>query len=44
MIAGEFADADAITAETTRLIDEPMVEDRRTHTSSITLEDALTYG
>jgi hypothetical protein len=44
MIAGELADDDAITAETTRLVDEHAVDDRESHTSSITLEDELTYG
>lgn len=44
MIAGEFADDDAITAETTRLLAEDTVDDRRSHTSWITLEDALTNG
>jgi hypothetical protein len=44
MIAGELADDDASTAENTRLVDEPTMDDARSHTSSITLEDALTYG
>jgi hypothetical protein len=44
MIADEFADVDAITAESTRLVAEQTVDDAPGHTSSITLEDALTYG
>jgi hypothetical protein len=44
MIAGELAGDDTLTEETTRLTPEHTVGDRRSHTSSITLEDALTYG
>ena len=44
MIAGELSDGDTLTAETMRLVAEHKVDDRRSHTSSITLEDALTYG
>jgi hypothetical protein len=44
MIAGELTDDDALAAENTHLVDEHTAEDRRRHASSITLEDALTYG
>jgi hypothetical protein len=44
MIAGELTDGDARTAESARLVTESAVDDQGSHTSSITLEDALTYG
>jgi hypothetical protein len=44
MIAGEYADVDAMTAESMRLVADQAADDARSHVSSITLEDALTYG
>lgn len=44
MIAGEYADVNDVTAESTHLIADQGADDARSHISSITLEDALTYG
>jgi hypothetical protein len=44
MIAGEFVDVDTVDAENTRLFAAQTADDAQTHVSSITLEDALTYG
>jgi hypothetical protein len=44
MIAGELSGEDTLTEEITRVVPKHVMEDRQSHTSSITLEDALTYG